>query len=124
MGAFRVLLPLLMLHVGVLLSCSNNDGIQLPEQEALTSGPRYAVAVEQYVRIHGEPSREATVVAHLRRGDVATITAHSAFVDNINEVLSRWYEVEATGGSGWVFGGHLSLFNRRTQAENSAASLE
>ncbi len=124
MGSFRIYPPLLILFLGALVSCSSNDGIHLPEQEALSSGPNYAVAVEQYVRVHGEPSRDSVVAGHLRRGDVATITSHSIFVDDINDVLSRWYAVEGDAGSGWVFGGYLSLFDRLSQAENAAASLE
>lgn len=124
MVASRTLSLLVILFLGAVVSCSSNDDIQLPEREALTSGPGYAVALEQYVRIHGEPNRDSVVVGHLRRADVVPITSHSMFVDDINDVLSRWYEVESDAGSGWVFGGYLSLFDRPGRAENAAASLE
>ena len=114
--------PIILLLI-VLSACSGDEELNLPSQRALSEGPQYVVAEPSYTRLHESPSTESGVTAHLRRGNIAEIVRESEFTDIHRDLASRWYEVEANGRDGWVFGGYVSLHESYAQAERVSMRL-
>ena len=108
---------LVVLIIVSVTSCSRDEELILPARRALSDGPEYAVALPAYTRLHESPEIESGVVGHMRRGDVAEILRESEFTDVHADQASRWYEVEADGGVGWIFGDYVSLHETYAQAE-------
>ncbi|MFW5994520.1 MAG: hypothetical protein ACOCRN_00265 [Spirochaetia bacterium] len=107
----------------VLASCADSRPLELPEQEALTTAPDFAVVTPLYARIHEAASQSSRIVGHLRRGAIARVVTRSSFAEEIGGTLDFWYEVEAEAGQGWVYGGALSVYQRQARAERAAAEL-
>lgn len=109
---------------GVLLillsSCGESETISLPDQQALTAGPSFAVALPLYTRVHSEPGEQSAVVTHLRSGELVRILGQTPFAERITGTLDHWFEIEAYGGSGWTFGGYLDRYETRSRAESVA----
>lgn len=118
-GAFPSIIALLIL----LAACSGEEELKLPPQRALSEGPQYIVAEPSYTRLHESPSIESGVTGYLRRGDIAEVVRESEFTDILSDRAARWYEVDATGRDGWVFGGFVSLHESHAQAERFSIRL-
>ena len=67
----------------------------------------YAVAIENRVRVRGEPTLESETLGHLYQGDLVAIYERTAEA-TIDEVTAPWYEIRTAAGlSGWAFGAYV-----------------
>ena len=115
--------PPVIILLLALSACSGDEELTLPPRRALPDGPQYAVTEPAYTRLHESPEIESGVVGHMRRGDIAEILRESEFTDIHGNRTSRWYEVYAEGGSGWIFGDYISLHETYAQAERVSLRL-
>ncbi len=120
----RYCAPVLFILISIsVIGCAGDEELTLPPRRALSDGPYYAVAQPAYVRVQEEPAKDSGVVGHMRRGDIGEILSESEFTDIHDNQAFRWYEVDADGGVGWVFGQHVSLHELYRQAERMSRRL-
>ena len=121
------LLVLPALALSVLASCRPADpapAIRLPPTSVLSTRSTYAVVMENILRIRDQPSRDATVVHHIRRGDIVEVVSRTETTELVEGTEGYWYLVDYSGLKGWVFGGYLTLVGTRAEAERLAGTLE
>ena len=75
------------------------------------------------MRLHTEPSADAPIVGHLRRADVASITAISANGVRIGARRHHWYLFEHETVRGWALDRHVEPFGSESRARNAAIRL-
>ena len=99
---------------------SARESVQLPQTPILSSGPKWAVVEESYVRLFAEASLQAEVVGYDRQGSVLAVESQTNYREDVKGREDHWYLLEGQIATGWVFGAQLKLFDSRDRAENAA----
>ncbi len=110
-----------------LASCSHEGRPQrpaLPPTAIAAVRPTWAVVTASYARLHTEPRTDAPIVGHLRRADVAEITAISTNGVRIGAVRHHWYLLEHETAGGWALGNRVELFGSESRARNASFRLQ
>ncbi|MBU8912835.1 MAG: hypothetical protein KOO61_02350 [Spirochaetales bacterium] len=94
--------------------------VNLPVTPVISVRPRWAVAVDAYVRVRAEPLTDSVIRGHLRTGDVAEIVSISTTVADVNGSRDTWYEVDVAGLRGWALGSTLEFYESQSRALNVA----
>ncbi len=114
----------LVLSIASCNRSSDTERVILPPTPVLSIRSTWAVVKSPLLRVRDQPSGQATVLAHIRRGVVAEVIGKSDKEDTIENDTSFWYRMNYDGLKGWVFGSYISIFDTRTKADTFAASLK
>ncbi len=108
-------------------SCRRADpapAIGLPATSVLSTRSSYAVVSESLLRVRDKPGKDATVILHIRRGNVVEIVSRTETMEEVEGIQGYWYLVDYSGLKGWVFGAYLQIAGSRSEAERLSGSLE
>lgn len=64
--------------------------------------------LEDQANIRQEASTDAPIVLQVKRGKRCAVLSRSGFFETVGNQTDFWYEVQADGKKGWVFGGQTS----------------
>jgi hypothetical protein len=95
----------------------------MPPTPIVTLRPTWAVVTERYLRLRERPDGAAPISGHLRRGDVAAITAVSPVIELVDGERHFWFRVENHLVSGWVLDTSLEAYTSEDRARNAAKRL-
>jgi uncharacterized protein YgiM (DUF1202 family) len=98
--------------------------ISLPPTSVLSTRSNYAVVTENLLRVRDKPGKDATVILHIRRGNVVEVVSRTETMEEVEGVLGYWYLVDYSGLKGWVFGAYLRIAGSRSEAERLSGTLE
>ena len=98
--------------------------ISLPPTSVLSTRSSWAVVAENLLRVREKPDKDATVILHIRRGNVVEIVSRTETREQVEGGEGYWYLVDYSGLKGWVFGAYLQLSTTRAEAEKLAAILQ
>jgi hypothetical protein len=74
--------------------------------------------------VRDEPLARAAVLAHSRRGAVLEVLSRTDRKEELEQIISYWYQVSYEGLRGWVFGAFLEIVDSKARAESLAAELD
>jgi hypothetical protein len=94
--------------------------IDLPPTPVLTRQSNWVVVSSSYVRVRKEPNTSAEAIAHLRHRSVAEIVTRTPFPEMLDGRSDYWYQVQAEGVRGWIFGSFIELHDSKAGAEQAA----
>jgi hypothetical protein len=97
--------------------------INLPPTSVLSTRSSWAVVTENLLRVREKPSQDASVVLHIRRGNVVEIVSRTETTEEVEGGQGYWYLVDYSGLKGWVFGVYLQVVASRAEALKAAAAL-
>ena len=108
------------------MSCSGGSdrfAVTLPPTPVIVLRPTWAAIREPYVRLRVDAQRDAGISGHLRRGEVAEITAISPIEERVDGELRYWYFLEGGVVSGWALDDALEAYGSEDRARNAAERL-
>jgi len=126
-AATTLALTALVATVALLGSCRRQSPIppiSLPSTSVLSTRSTYAVVTEGLLRVREKPGKDATVILHVRRGNVVEIVSSTETKEVQEGVEGYWYLIDYSGLKGWVFGAYLEIAGTRAEAEKLAGSLQ
>ena len=94
--------------------------IDLPATPVLTMQRNWVVVTSPYVRVRKGPNAASEVIAHLRHRSVAEIVTRTPFPETLEDKSDFWYQVQAEGVRGWIFGSFIELYDSKAGAEQAA----
>ncbi len=97
--------------------------MRLPPTPVIVLRPTWAVIRQPYLRLRSDAQRSAGISGHLRRGEVAEITAISPIAERIDGELRYWYFLEGIEVSGWALDDALEAYGSEDRARNAAERL-
>ncbi|MFW6293888.1 MAG: hypothetical protein ACOC7V_16430 [Spirochaetota bacterium] len=97
--------------------------MSLPPTPVITLRPNWAVVREPYLRLRVDARREAGISGHLRRGEVAEITAISPISERVDGQLRYWFFLEGAEVSGWALDDALAAYGSEYRARDAAERL-
>lgn len=97
-------------------SCSkkSSSAIQLPDEFLYFSLKECALATEPYTSFYKEPSLNADIVAHARRGDVLVITGKK-----VDDAKNLWYQFD----KGWIQAKSVQVYSNAQKATKASNAL-
>ncbi len=110
----------------MLASCGEEPGgpeVEMPATPVIVLRPTWAVVTEAYVRLRAGPEGGAPISGHLRRGDVAEITAINPAAEQVDGERRHWYELRNEQASGWVTEDTLEAYSSEYRARHASAQL-
>ena len=119
-----LLLAAVVCGVGSCRRVDPEPAITLPPTSVLSTRSSYAVVTENLLRIRDQPSKDAKVILHVRRGNIVEIVSRTETMEVVEGGEGYWYLVDYSGLKGWVFGAYLQIAGSRAEAEKQAGSLE
>jgi uncharacterized lipoprotein YajG len=121
-NSYKIIIPFLISLMGIMIlgGCKEEVPVEfnivLPSTPILSNYQSWAVVTDSYLRVTSERSRNSSVVATLRKGDILEII--SSQLDNEGSLL--WFEVMNDDIRGWVYGTSIKMFENREQAETAS----
>ena len=123
-----IMLCIVSLSLVLIPACRKKQQVEeiiLPPITSLALGTEWGVVVDtNYLRLREKPNKQAPSTQGLTLGMVVEIISTTGEQETIEDLTAPWYNVNATGMRGWVFGGYLQLFNSRKAAEAYAGELQ
>ena len=96
--------------------------IPLHSTPAINLETNWGLITSSHLRLRTEPSLESEAVSTLWRGYVLEILSQTPYTEEVEGMNDYWYRISYDGLQGWVFGGYLTIYNSRDDAER--ASME
>ena len=130
MESFRVAIRLTAIAVAAVIataSCQREadlGDIRLPPTTVLSVRARWGVIQSHLLRVREEPTKQSTVLQHVRRGNLVEILSRTDRVEEVEGKIGYWYLVNYMGLKGWVFGAYLEIADSESEAQRMADSLE
>lgn len=98
-------------------------GVDLPPTPVVSARPAWAVVRGAYVQILSQPSVEAEIEGHVRRGAVLRVHSRTPFTTAVDGVRNHWYAVSTAEFSGWMFGAFIDTYASEAVARSAAEAM-
>ncbi len=98
-------------------------GVDLPPTPVVSARPAWAVVRGAYVQILSQPTGEAEIEGHVRRGAVLRVHSRTPFTTSVDGVRNHWYAVSTAEFSGWMFGAFIDTYASEAVARSAAEAI-
>ena len=110
-----------------MLSCQRETEypkVDLPPTSVLSVRSDWGVVTSNVLRMRSDPNQSATILTHIRLGELVEILSRTVQKDLVDEQTAYWYQVNYGGLRGWLFGSYLEIFDTRAKATDFSREVE
>lgn len=97
--------------------------IELPPTHLKSLNTSWAVIDYPMLNIRTEPKRDADQLTMLRAGTIVEVLSFTNEMEEIEEKMDRWYQIQHLGMRGWAFGAYIRVYDNVERAREAARSL-